>query len=142
MGALGTDRNTLRKGIDRIVCDNALIAANTTIFNGAIVATNAAGDLVPASDTAGLTVQGRARQAMKNTTGAPVAIDPPSGVEAGVFKYDTSGGSAITKADVGQNCFILDDHTVVRAGGTVHAIVCGIVDSIDSDGGVWVKINY
>lgn len=139
--ALTADRKTNRKYVERIVCDDLKQAANTTIYAGAIAATNATGDLIPASDTAGITVQGRARKQMVNATGAAAAPAHGAGVEAGVFGYDTTGGSAITKADIGKSCFILDDHTVVRTGGTVNAIVAGTVDDVDSDGTVWVKIN-
>lgn len=140
MTALAADRKTLRKYVERIVCESALVAATTSIYNGALVATNAAGDLVPASDTAGLTVQGRARKPMINATGAALAPTHFDSVEAGVFCWNTTGGSAITKADIGKNAYVLDDNTVVRTGGTVNAIIAGTVDSVDSDG-VWVKTN-
>jgi len=141
MAALTADRKTNRKYVERLVCEDLLVAANTTIFDGAIAATNAAGDLIPASDTAGITVQGRAAKQMVNATGAAKAPAHFARVETGVFGYSTSGGSAITKADIGKNCFILDDNTVVRTGGTANAIVAGTVDDVDSDGTVWVKIN-
>jgi hypothetical protein len=45
-------------------------------------------------------------------------VTPPAKVAAGVFKFATTGGNAITAADIGKNCFVLDDQTVVRAAGT------------------------
>jgi hypothetical protein len=141
MAALTTDRNTKRRYIERAVAENAQLAATTTIFNGAIVASNATGALVPGSDTAALTVIGVAPQKMVNTGGAAATVSPPARAYAGCFKFDTTGGNAITAADIGKTCCALDDHTVVRAAGTVNSIVVGVVDSIDSDGGVWVKVN-
>lgn len=141
MAALTHDRNTQRRYVERALADNAKIAATTTVWNGAIVATNANGELLPGADTAGLTVIGVAPQKMANTGGAAAVIDPPARVLAGCFKFDTTGGNAITAADIGKTCCALDDHTVVRAAGTVNSIVVGVVDSIDDDGGIWVKVN-
>lgn len=141
MAATTTDRNTERKYVERIVADDALIAANTTIPAGVLVATDATGALVNASDTAGLTVVGRAPRRMVNSTGAAAKLKPAANVEAGVFKYGTTGANALTAADVGKNAIVLDNQTVVRAAGAVNGIVAGTVDSIDADGGIWVKVN-
>jgi hypothetical protein len=141
MTALAQDRNTQRKVVERIVADDALVAATTTIWNGSLVANNAAGALIPASDTAGITVIGRAELRMVNATGAAAKVTPRARVAAGIFKFATTGGSALTAVDIGKNAFVLDDQTVVRTGGTTNAIVAGVVDSIDPDGGVWVKVN-
>lgn len=141
MTALAQDRNTQRRYVERIVADNALIAANKTVWNGSLVASDATGALNPAADTVGLTVLGVAQRKMVNATGAAVAVVPPAKVAAGCFKFGTTGGNALTAADIGKNAYVLDDQTVVRAAGTTNSIVAGIVDSIDPDGGIWVKIN-
>jgi hypothetical protein len=143
MTALAQDRNTQRKYVERFLADDALIAANTTIYNGALVAANANGELRPAADVANVTVVGVAQQQMANPTGA--AARPSNGrrakVAAGCFKFATTGGNALTAADIGKNAYVLDDQTVVRQAGTTNSIVAGVVDSIDSDGGIWVKVN-
>jgi hypothetical protein len=141
MTALAQDRNTQRKYVERVVSENPLIAATTTVWNGSLVANNAAGALIPASDTAGITVLGRASRRMVNPTGAAAAVVPAGKVEAGCYKFATTGGNALTIVDVGKNAYVLDDQTVVRAAGTTNSIIAGIVDSIDPDGGVWVKVN-
>lgn len=141
MTALAQDRNTARKYVERFLAEDALVAATTTVFNGSLTAANANGELRPAADVAAITVLGVAQHQMKNTTGAAAKVTPKAKVAAGVFKFATTGGFAITAADVGKNCFVLDDQTVVRTGGTVNAIVAGVVDSMDADGGVWVKVN-
>lgn len=140
MAATTIDRNTARKYVERIVAEDALLAAATTIPAGVLVATNAAGELINAADAAGSTVQGRAPKRMANA-GAAAKIKPAAYVEAGVFKFGTTGANAITAADVGKNCFVLDNQTVVRTAGTVNGIVAGVVDSMDPDGDVWVKVN-
>lgn len=142
MTATTIDRNTQRRFVERIVCDDALVAANTTIPAGVMVATNANGELVNAADTAALTVQGRAPRRMVNATGAAARITPRAAVEAGVFAYANNGTNAIVAGDIGKNCFVADNQTVVKTAGTVNAIVAGIVDSLSPDGTVvWVKIN-
>lgn len=141
MAMLTTDRKTLRKGEGRIVADDAKLAANTTIYNGGMVANNA-GALVPASDTASLVTLGISRQKMVNATGSAAQVTGPrASVEAGITaKLDNlAGGNGITLADLGKTCCVVDDHTVGRAAGTTNSIVAGVVDSIDPDGSIWVK---
>lgn len=141
MTALAQDRNTQRKYVERYVADDALVAATTTVYNGSLTAANANGELRPAADVAAITVLGVAQGKFVNTTGAAAKVTPRARVAAGVFKFATTGGNAITAADIGKNCFVLDDQTVVRTAGTTNAIVAGVVESIDPDGGIWVKIN-
>lgn len=141
MAALAQDRNTPRKYVERYLAEDASIAATTTIFNGSLVAGNASGELRPAADVAAITVLGVAQQKMVNSTGAAAKSTPKAKVAAGCFKFKTTGANAITAADIGKNCFVLDDQTVVRALGTVNSIVAGVVDSMDPDGDVWVKVN-
>lgn len=142
MTALATDRKTLRKGEGRIVADDAKIAANTTIYNGGMVANNGAGALVPAADAANYVTLGVSRQKMVNATGSAAQVTGPrASVEAGIVaKFNnTTGGSACTLSDLGKTVYVVDDNTVGEAGATVHSIPAGILDSIDSDGGCWVK---
>lgn len=141
MPAASQDRNTICKYTERQLCEDASIAATTTIFNGTITATNATGDLRPAADVAGLAVVGVSMQRMANPTGAAAKANPPARVRAGVFKFGTTGVNAITAADLGRSAFVLDDQTVVRAAGTTNSILAGKVEAIDPDGGIWVSIN-
>ena len=141
MAATTVDINTQRKYVERVVADNAKVAANTTIPAGALVAANATGDLINTADVAGATVLGRAPRRMVNATGAAATITPKAFVEAGVFKYKTTGAQAITAADIGKNCFALDNQTVVRTAGVTNQNIVGVVESIDPDGDVWVKVN-
>lgn len=141
MTALAQDRNTNRRYVERYLADDALIAATTTVWNGSLVAANANGELRPAADVAATTVVGVAQRRMTNTTGAAAKNALPAKVAAGVFKFVTTGGNALTAADIGKNACVLDDQTVVRAAGTTNSIVAGTVESIDPDGGIWVKVG-
>jgi hypothetical protein len=141
MPAATQDRNTVCRYVERFLCDDALIAASTTCFNGTLIATNASGELRPAADVAGLAVVGVAPIKLVNASGVAAKAFPPARIRAGVFKFGTTGGSAITAADIGRNCFVLDDQTVVKAAGTTNSIVAGKVEAIDPDGGIWVSVN-
>jgi hypothetical protein len=140
MTALTEDRNTQRRYVERIVADDAPIAANTTVWNGSMVCADpATGALRPGADVAGLTFVGIAQLRMVNLTGVPARVRPAARCAAGVFKFATTGANAITAADLQKPCFILDDQTVVRQAGTANAVLAGTVDSLDPDGGIWVK---
>jgi hypothetical protein len=139
MTALTEDRNTQRRYVERIVAADALIAANTTVWNGSMVCCDATGALRPAADVAGLTFVGIAQLRMVNPSGVAAKVKPAARCAVGVFKLATAGANAITAADLQKPCFILDDQTVVRQAGTANAIPAGTVDSIDPDGQVWVK---
>lgn len=139
MTALIEDRNTQRRYVERIVGDDAPIAANTTVWNGSMVCSDATGALRPAADVAGLTFVGVAQLRMVNPSGVATRVKPAARCAVGVHKFTTTGANAITAADLQKSCFVLDDQTVVRQAGTANAILAGTVDSIDPDGGIWVK---
>lgn len=116
---------------------NSPVAAATVIFAGTMVALNAAGNAVPASDTAALKVVGRAEADVDNSAGA--IGDKTVNAKAGCFRYSNSGTNAATKANIGGKAYAEDDNTVGTAIGT-NAIVAGEIVDVDADG-VWVKIT-
>lgn len=132
MTALAAERDTAKRHGDYPF--GFAQKGNTKIYNGSLVCADAGGYAVPAADTANYKVLGRANQTSDatatNATGSGVALaDGILTVEAetGIFEFATSGGSALTVADVGKLAFVLDDQTVVRTGGTAQAIPAGIV---------------
>jgi len=140
MTALAQDRNTQRRYVERIVAEDALIAATTTLWNGSMACANATGALVPGADVAGLTYVGVAQIRMVNASGVAAKVRPAARCAVGIFKFGTiAGANAITAADLQKPCFIVDDQTVARAAGTANSVLAGTVDSIDPDGGIWVK---
>ena len=127
------------------------VEANTNIYLGGMVALNAAGNAVPASATTTVAnaqrVVGRAEYVK---SGIPVqnAINNPGAAGAisitarkGVFLYATDG--SVGAAQLGLNCFALDDNTVTaldRASGASvqQYAAAGQVVAIDPSGQVWV----
>lgn len=109
------------------------LAADAVIVAGELVAKNAAGNAVPASDTAALRVIGRAEADADNTDGD--AGDVTVLIKRGVFQYD-NGTAALTAADVNKVCFI-ETSTKVQSSGGTNNIVAGLVIEVD-DNGVWV----
>ncbi len=131
MAALTQDKNTdSREGDIR----NLPVAASTKIFAGSIVAINATGYAVPASDTANLKVVGRAEQYIDNSAGANAA--KTINVRKGCFKYAATG---LTLAVVGATLYIVDDQTVKTATGT-NSIVAGTGFEYISPTEVWITI--
>lgn len=134
MAALTKERNT------REIFCNALnihrcyeIASSTTIYPGSIVALNSTGKAVPASDTAGLVVVGRAES---------IAANGRIIVKTGVFLYDNATAATETLAvgDINQKVFVMDDQTAGKVGGT-NMIPCGILRDILPGGELMVEIG-
>lgn len=138
MAALAADRLTRTRAGGSTRMGTADLAANAKIYNGALIAKNAAGYVVPASDTAGLKVIGIALQAGDNTGGADGALSITylTGVEA---ELDNAGG-AIVQASDHALCTVSDDHSVTTAAVTVNDIVAGRVRRFDA-ASVWVYVD-
>ncbi|MBP9100482.1 MAG: hypothetical protein KBF68_03705 [Nitrosomonas sp.] len=130
--ALAADRNTE-------MMDGELLSppmADTLIYAGALVAVNSAGYATKGQAATGMTYFGRAEEQMDNSGGS--AGDKNILVRRGkAFKWNNSGTSAITQADLGKVCYIEDDQTVSKTdqAGTLSA--AGTIVGVDSDG-VWV----
>ena len=127
------------------------VEANSNIYLGGMVALNAAGNAVPASATTtvanALRVVGRAEY-VKNGIPGQNAINNPGAAGAisitarkGVFLYATDG--SVGAAQLGLNCFALDDNTVTAldrasGAGVQQYAAAGQVVAIDPSGQVWV----
>ena len=127
MAALTADRNTSIKAGGPARARVGDVAAATTIFKGSVVAKDAAGHLVPASDTAGLKVLGIAEETVDNSAGAAAAktCSYITGVEA---ELENAGG-AIVQASKHALCYVADDQSVTTAAVGVNDIVVGQVVS-------------
>ena len=124
--ALTMDRKTDQLGTPDAVIPQLLyfpVEANTSIYGGALVATNAAGNAVPATATEALIVWGRCERQVLNTTaagfGSAGAVSVT--VRSGVFFFNNSTISAISAADVGLACYAENDNVVslTSQGGTL-----------------------
>jgi hypothetical protein len=114
------------------------VAAATKIFAGTLVCINASGLATKGAVSTTLKCVGVASAQADNSAGAAGAINVK--VERGCFKFgNSSAGDAIVLADVGSNCFIVDDQTVAKTNGSSTRSVAGIVRDVEADG-VWVEI--
>lgn len=116
------------------------MAANAVIYRGALVALNAAGNAIPATTVAGgaAVVRGVAVGGKTNAGGAIGA----ERIETlrGVFRFKNSAAAdAITKAEIGDTVFVVDDETVAKTSATNARIAAGICRDVDA-AGVWVEI--
>lgn len=134
MTALAADRKTVSKYTERSF--TAKVAASTIIYAGALCARNAAGYIVPASDTAALLVVGVAQSSVDNSAGANGDLSVQC--LTGVFKFKNLVGTEVVQATMHKACMVADDQTVGVTG--VNSIVAGIVDQIDTDG-VFVYVS-
>jgi FKBP-type peptidyl-prolyl cis-trans isomerase 2 len=115
---------------------NYPLAAATVIYQGTLVALDASGNAVPASDAAALRVVGRAEETVDNSDGD--AGDLTINAKRGVFKFANSGTAAVDANDKGKVCFVEDDQTVAET--STHKCKAGRVLDVEDDG-VWVDTN-
>jgi hypothetical protein len=136
MAALTADRNTPKKDARLL---GFPIAANAKIFAGALIAANATGFAAPGSTATTLTALGRAESSVDNTGGADGAKTIQV-TRQDAFKYANLATDLVTQAEIGKNCYIVDDQTVAKTNGTSTRSVAGKVLGVEADG-VWVFIE-
>lgn len=136
MTALAAERATQRReGKFR----NDPAAAAKKFYQGALVCLDASGNATPGATATTLTARGVARYTVDNSSGAAGAVRVES--EAGVFGFaNSSSTDAITRAEIGDDCYIVDDQTVAKTDGTSTRSKAGRIVDVDSDGTVWVEI--
>lgn len=104
------------------------MAAATTIFAGAIVCTDAAGNAVSGASATAVKVWGRCETQVVNA-GAAGALFVT--VRPGVFAYNNSaGGDALAAADIGNVVYVVDDNVVAKTAGAGR-IPAGIFYGLD-----------
>lgn len=109
------------------------LAASTRVYQGSMVALNQAGNLVPASADASLHVVGVSEEEVDNSSGS--AGDLSCTPRRGPFYFSNSSSTdAITDADIGRPCFVVDDNTVARTSNGGARPVAGIVEGVDGFG--------
>ena len=102
-----------------------VVTAGAAIYTGGMVALNASGLAVPAADSAGYKVIGRAENTV--SSGGQVKV------RQGCFGWDNDATSGCSKTDIGKLCYVKDDHTVAIAG-TDNAVIAGTIKAVDADG--------
>lgn len=113
------------------------VAAGVTIYKGALVVLDGAGNAAPATTATGLTGAGRAEEHVDNVSGA--AGDETVGVKRGTFHFANDGTDVIDRTHIGGSAYAVDDQTVAATDGTGTRSAVGIIRDVDA-GGVWVEI--
>lgn len=136
MAALTTDRATAKRVGDRFTFD---MAASVVARAGGIAVLDSSGNVKPGVAATGLICAGMFVAEVDNSAGAAAAARAE--VESGVFRFGNSAsGDAITKAEIGDTCYIVDDQTVAKTDGSASRSAAGKVVDVDSVG-VWVRMG-
>lgn len=135
MTALAADRNTVaRDGVDY----SYPVAASVTCYAGALAVLDASGDVKPAVTATGLVPVGIFTEQVSNGVTA-AAVNAT--VRKGTFRLENSSSTdAITKAEIGDVCWLVDDQTVAKTCGDGTRSPAGVVVDVDALG-VWVAVN-
>ncbi len=134
MAALTADRNTVSRSGDVLHME---VAAGKILYQGALVAVDANGYATAGATATTIRGIGRAEAYVDNSGGADG--NKIVAVSKGVFAYENSSAAdEITKADIGKDCYIVDDQTVAKTDGTGTRSIAGTVFDVNSHG-VWVK---
>lgn len=134
MTALTVDRNTPHKDAEII---GFQVGANVKIFGGSLVVANAAGFAVPGLTATTVTYLGRAEESVNNLGGADGAKTVLVRRKK-AFKFGNLPADLVTQADVGKNCYIVDDQTVAKTNGGNTRSIAGQVLAVEPDG-VWIE---
>jgi hypothetical protein len=137
MTAAAQDRAVLRWGT-MFRKGRGLVAASTELFAGTMVARNASGYLVPASNAAGLLVAGVVYENYDNDGGD--AGDVEAEFAIGVHGMLIDADQPVTAAQYGRPVYCHDDQTICGSGeGSL--LVAGVLEWIDEDGIAFVNIG-
>lgn len=135
--ALSAERNTPVLGAGGVPVKTFYpVAAATIIYEGALVAVDASGNLVPGAISTTLKAAGIALETIDNSAGA--AGDLKCEVVQGAARL--INGNSMTKSAVGALCYIVDDATVSSSSNGATRSVAGTVYLVD-DNGVWVYVG-
>jgi hypothetical protein len=137
MTALTANRNTPQRATGDRFADP--VKASSLIYGGALVVLDSSGWAVKASTATGLVVRGVAIAEADNSAGANGTINVET--ERGVFRFANSASTdAITRAEIGDACYIVDDQTVAKTDGSSTRSVAGTIVDLDAQG-VWVRVG-
>lgn len=114
------------------------VAATQSIYVGGLVMLNTSGNLVKAAATATLIMRGVAKQQSVNAAAGAI-VESEHGVL--VRLKNSASSDQITRAEIGDTCYVVDDETVAKTDNSSARPAAGTVKDIDADTGeVWVEI--
>jgi hypothetical protein len=135
MTATTTERDTQRRDGKQAAFG---VLGATKVLAGTIVALTAAGYAQGGATATTLKAVGVADETADNTAGASGDIKVKVRRD-GWFRFTNStAGDLITIADIGANCYIVDNQTVAKTDGTTTRSVAGKVRDVGADG-VWIE---
>jgi hypothetical protein len=115
------------------------VATNTVIPAGALVCRNAGGYAINGAVATTLKTLGVCQKNVNNNPGANGAKEVE--VRRGVFPFKNStAGDAITIAEIGTDCYVIDNETVAKTDGSAARSIAGKVEFL-RDGMVWVRVG-
>jgi hypothetical protein len=136
MTALSADRNT-PQALGDIQSYPMLAAA--LAYAGGIAVLDASGWCKPAVTATGLICVGRFDERVDNSDGDNG--DLSARVRAGTFRFANSADAdEITQAEIGDNCYLVDDQTVAKTDGSSTRSKAGRIMQVDAQG-VWVEMG-
>lgn len=119
------------------VTSTAPVAADVVIYGGAVTVSED-GLAKPGKTGLGLIVLGIADATADNSGGADGAKSITT--RRGTFRLFNLATDAVTAADIGKPCFLVDDHTVAKTHGGSTRSQAGAVIDLDAQG-VWVRLG-
>lgn len=139
MAALAADRDTLERATGHSKRFSEVGTDSTQFYKGGIMCVSTAtGKVVKGSTATTLIAIGRCEENVLTGTSNTRHING----RIGCFKYlNSAAADAIAADDIGKACYIVDDQTVALTDGTGTRSRAGIIDGVDSDGGVWVSFT-
>lgn len=135
MTALLKERDTKERGGNVLAYP---VAASAVCFQGAMAVLDA-GYVKPGVTATGLVAVGRFEATVDNSAGAGGAMQAE--VKEGTFRFANSADAdEITQADVGADCYVVDDQTVAKTDATGTRSRAGKIVAVDN-GEVWVALG-
>ncbi len=133
MTASTVERNTRRRPADDF---SFPVGANKAILAGTIVVLASDGFAEAATTATGKVCVGVAEH---SATGGVSAGDVNVAVKRGCFQFANSASTdEIKRADIGADCYIVDNQTVAKTAATNTRSVAGVIRDVDANG-VWVQ---
>lgn len=78
---------------------------------------------------------------MASVTGGTADGDETVDIQAGTYPFNNSAGAdALSDADIGRPCYVVDDDTVAKTSALDTRCLAGVVRCVDEDG-VWVEVG-
>ncbi|WP_068317502.1 hypothetical protein [Polycladidibacter hongkongensis] len=113
------------------------LAPQTGILKGALVMVEGS-TVVPGKTAKGLATVGIAENSVQAAAAGQTAnVDIR---RDGWFPFANSADDPISRADIGRDCFVVDDNTLAKTHGGNTRSVAGIVRDVDATG-VWISFK-